>query len=106
MTGALILAHVANTSPSAADTAWAGTCAAAIEGAIADRLGDGALTPTASQEAQIVAAALQDGAACYVSRKSPHGVLSIGPDGDAVRLGRDLLRELEPILYRIAPGIG
>jgi len=108
VTGAAILQHVAGSgtpSAEAADIAWADVVAAAIEGAIASRLDDGAYTPTASQDDQLAAAALQDGAALYVARKAPNGVVSFGPDGDIARLGSAQLRACEPILYRISPGI-
>lgn len=105
VTGAEILAHVRNTSPTAADTAWAATCADAVEGAIAERLGDGALTPTASQTDELMAAAVQDGAALYTARNAPHGILSTSPDGDVARLGSQILRMCDPILHRISPGI-
>ena len=109
VTGAQILQHVAGSGAPSADTddvAWAATCAAAIEGAIAHRLGDGAFTPSSSQTAMLEAAALQDGAALYVARKAPHGVLSFTPDGDVARLGASLLRACEPIVFAINPGIG
>ena len=108
VTGAEILQAVAGSgtpSVNAADVAWAATCAAAVEGAIAHRLEDGAFTPTASQEAQLQAAAVLDGAALYVARKAPHGVLSITNDGDIARLGAQILRACEPILFPISPGI-
>jgi hypothetical protein len=105
VTAASILAHAGVETPTAADTAWADACADAIEATIAERLGDH--TTSAGEDSMLLPAALQDGAACYVSRKSPHGVLSLGPDGDVVRLGRDIMRELEPVLMRIVgPGIG
>ena len=110
VTGAEILQAVAGSgTPSvvAADVSWANTCAAAIEGAIAHRLEDGAFTPTASQEAMLQAAAVLDGAALYVSRKAPHGVLSVDAStGEVARLGSALLRECEQVLYPINPGIG
>ena len=106
MTGAEILAHVKRSAPDEDDEDWADVCAAAIEAAIADRLGDGAVTPSASKDAQLVLAARNDGAAAYLSRKAPHGILAVGPDGDTVRLGKAILRECDPILYSIAPGIG
>lgn len=109
VTGAQILQHVAGSGTPSADTddvAWADTCAAAIEGAIAHRLGDGAFTPSSSQTAMLEAAALQDGAALYVARKAPHGVLTFTPDGDVARLGASLLRACEPIVFAINPGIG
>lgn len=109
VTGAAILQHVAGSGTPSSDTedvAWAGVCADAVEGAIAERLDDGAFTPSSSQVDQLTAAALQDGAALYVARKAPHGVLSIGPDGDVARLGSAILRASDAILYRINPGIG
>jgi hypothetical protein len=108
VTGAQILQHAAGSgSPSAnaADVAWAAKCAAAVEGEIASRLDDGAFTPTASQVAALEAAALQDGTALYMARKSPHGVLSIDADGDVARLGAAILRASDVVLYRINPGI-
>ena len=109
VTGAAILQHVAGSGTPSADSddvAWAGKCADAVEGAIAHRLEDGAFTPSASQEDMLIAAALQDGAALYVARKAPHGVLSISPDGDVARLGSSILRACEQVLYPISPGIG
>ena len=109
VTGSAILQHVAGSgaaSTDAEDIAWAAVVAAAIEGAIASRLDDGAVTPTAAQDDQLSAAALQDGAALYVARKAPNGIVSFGPDGDIARLGSAQLRACEPILYRISPGIG
>jgi hypothetical protein len=106
VTGAQILAHRQVTSPSGADTTWAGLCADAIEGAIADKL-EGA-TPTATRIDQLEVAAIIDGAALYATRAAPHGVLTIGQDGEAVRLGADSLREVIPVIRRIhaTAGIG
>lgn len=109
VTGEQILQMVAGSnapSADADDVTWAGICADAIEGAIAHRLGDGGYTPTASQDDRLAAAARIDGAALYVSRKAPHGVLSFGPDGDVARLGAPELRACEPILAVINPPIG
>ena len=109
VTGAQILQHVAGSDAPSADTedvAWAAKCADAVEGAIAERLEDGAFTPTASQTDQLETAALEDASALYVRRKAPHGVLSVSPDGDVVRLGSAILRSCDAILWRISPGIG
>ena len=105
VTAALILAHVKITSPAADQTAWATTCAAAIEARIASRLAG--ITLSAGDEAELTRAAIQDGAAAYVDREAPHGVQSFGPDGESVRLGRDIVRALYPVFINIAgPGIG
>ena len=104
VTGTLILAHVAggNTpSTDQADEDWADICAAAIEAIIEERL-DGS-TPSAGFEARLVPAAIQDGAMMYQSRKAPHGVLSFGPDGEAVRLGSSQTRALDNVFL---PGVG
>ena len=104
VTGTEILAHVAGgATPSVAaeDVAWAAKCAAAIEAIIEDRL-DGA-TPSAGLEARLHVAAEQDGAKLYESRKAPHGVLSMGLDGETVRLGSFQTRALDSVFL---PGIG
>jgi hypothetical protein len=105
VTGADIIAQAAVPNASTEDTAWADLCADALEAVIAHRL-EG-ITPSAGQIDELERAALLDGLAAYAERKAPHGVLSFGPDGDAIRLGRDIVRALEPVLFRIAgPGIG
>lgn len=108
VTGAAILTHAGadagGVTPTPDDEAWADVCAAAIEAEIADRLVD--VTLSATQEDAVTRAALDDGAAAYARRRAPHGVLSIGPDGQAVRLGADVLLTLKPVLRRISPGIG
>ena len=109
VTGAAILQHVAGSgavSTVQADEDWADVCAAAVEGAIAERLDDGAFTPSTAVDNELQAAALQDGAALYIARKAPHGIVSVGPDGDAQRIGSAILRACDAILWRINPGIG
>lgn len=98
VTAAAILAAVEKGSPSAGDTDWAELVAAAIEGAIAARLGDA--TPSADLTAELARAALLDGMAAYAERRAPHGILSVGPEGDVARLGADLLRAVPPVLGR------
>jgi len=105
VTGAAILTQAGVTSPTAADTAWATTCAAAVDGAITTLLAG--VTPSASGTAELNRAALMDGVGAYVDRDAPHGILSLGPDGEAVRLGADVLRASWPVLRRYTlPGIG
>lgn len=106
VTGAAILTHVGKTSPSAGDTAWAGLCADAIEAAIHARLDAGAITPDSYGVDELEVSALTDGAALFNSRTAPHGVLSLGIDGEAVRLGADSLRATLPVLRRIHPTAG
>ena len=98
VTGAEILTAVGVASPTAADTAWAGVCATAIEAALAKRLED--VTASADLESELQRAAVIDGAAAYLERKAPHGVLSVGPDGDVARLGAQVLRACASVLDR------
>ncbi len=106
VTGAQILTHVGKTSPTAEDTSWAGSCADAIEGAIHARLDAGGITPDASGIAELGVSARTDGAALFMSKTAPHGVLSLGIDGEAVRLGADSLRATLPVIRRIHPTAG
>lgn len=105
VTGSDILEAATVPSPTAMQTSWADTVAAAIEGAIARRLTG--FTPTADQTAELTRAALLDGLSGFLELKAPHGVLAVGADGDVVRLGSSLTRALEPVFFSIAgPGIG
>lgn len=104
VTGAAILVHVGKGTGTADEQAWAGSCADAIEGAIAARL-DGE-TPSAGGINELEVAALQDGAALFNGKAAPHGILSVGPDGDAVRLGSDTIRVIERVIARAHPRAG
>ena len=105
VTGTMILAHVRKSSPAADDTAWAATCAAAVEALIARRMSG--VTTTADQDAELKRAALQAGAAAYIERDAPHGIQSFGPDGETVRLSATLGRSLEPVFWQlVGPGMG
>ena len=106
VTGAQILTHVGKASPTADETAWAGKCADAIEGAIHARLDAGAITPDSSGVDELEVSALVDAAALFDSQAAPHGVLSVGVDGQAVRLGSDSLRATLPVIRRIHPTAG
>lgn len=107
VTAAAILTHASVPDPTAEDTAWAEDVAAAIEGLIAERMAGVTVDPGSNAEAELTVAALSDGAAAYARRRAPHGILSIGPDGQTVRLGADLAIALRPVFLRYAgPGIG
>lgn len=104
VTGAAILTHVGQSSPTADDEAWADDCAAAVDAAITARL-DGE-TPGSGFTLELTRSALEDGAAAYLARKAPHGILTLGPDGEAVRLGADILRASTAVLGRHLPTAG
>ena len=108
VTGDLVLAHknITDDGPTGPNQVWADKCAAAIEGGINTRL-DGQ-TPSSTQEAELIVAALTDASALYDTRDAPNGIQNIGPDGDIIRLGADSLRALKPVIARIheTAGIG
>lgn len=107
VTAATILAHAQVPTPSAADTAWATVVAAAVEATIAHAMTDVTVDPGSDAEAELTAAALNDGAAAYARRDAPHGVLSMSPDGQTTRLGADIVLNLRPVFRRYGvPGIG
>ena len=92
------------TATGGTDAAWAATVAAAIEGTIAERL-DGH-TPSAEFDAALQRSAVIDGAAAYVEIRAPSGVVSLGADGEAFRLGADVLRSTEAVMRRHLPTAG
>ena len=106
VTGTQILVHVGKGAGTAEEQVWAGKCADAIEGAISARLDAGSITPDASGVDELEVSALTDGAALFNSKAAPHGVLSLGIDGEAVRLGADSLRATLPVIRRIHPTAG
>jgi hypothetical protein len=105
--GPAILAQAGVAAPTANDTAWATICASAVDAAIATRLGTFVVAVGSAAEAELTRAALMDGVGAYADRDAPHGVLSLGPDGQTVRLGSDVLRASIPVIHRyVMPGIG
>jgi hypothetical protein len=106
VTGTQILVHVGKGVGTAEEIAWAQKCADAIEGAILARLDAGGVTPSAAGVDELEVAALADGAALFNSKAAPHGVLPLGIDGEAVRLGADSLRAVKPVIGRIHPTAG
>lgn len=98
-TGTLILVNVGKGAGTAQEQTDAQKCADAIEAAILARL-DGE-TPGAGGVDELEVAALLDGSALFNSLATPHGIASIGPDGDAVRLGADSLRACGPVIRRV-----
>jgi hypothetical protein len=102
-TGPAIVAALGTTG---VDTAWAATCAAAVNAAIGTRLNDYVPTVGGLAEAELTRSALLDGVAAYKDRDAPHGILSIGPDGEIARTGSDIVRWSNPVINRyILPGV-
>lgn len=106
--GAAILAYVGVSAPSEDETAWATACAAAVSAGFGTRLGrDGDETGRPAEWAELTRAAVVAGAYAYKQRSAPLGVSTFADiDGAAIRLTRDALEVVAPILDRYAiPGM-
>ena len=99
VTGTLILVNVGLGTGTAQQIIDAQNVADEIEAAIAIRL-EGQ-TPSSGAEDMLKIAALLDGSARFNSLTTPHGIQSVGPDGDVVRLGASSLRALNPVIAMI-----
>src|SRR5689334_20839589 len=92
---------------SGADSDWADACAAAVNAAYTTRLNGYDPASPSNAEDELTRAALMDGVAAYNDRKQQYGILMVGPDGDAIRVGYDVIRTGGPVIDRYAiPGIG
>jgi hypothetical protein len=94
-------AIVAALGTTGVDGTWAATCADAVNAAIETRLGS--YTPSAEATDELTRSALLDGIAAYKDRDAPHGILSIGPDGEIARVGSDIVRWSRPVIDRYLP---
>lgn len=103
VTGASLVAALGTTG---VDSTWAATCAAQVNAAITTRLNGYTVAASSSAEAELTRTALLDGIAAYKDRDAPHGILSVGPDGEVVRVGSDIVRWSAPVILRYAvPGM-
>jgi hypothetical protein len=93
-------------TPSADQVAWSAVCAAAVNAAITKRL-NGYVPATASlAEAELTRSAILDGLEFFRSKDARFGVLSVGPDGEPVRVATDILWSVPVIARYATPGIG
>jgi hypothetical protein len=94
-------------SASAADRAWAEACAAAVNGGIDARL-EGALLPDdpaalAGSIAELTWTAQTAGVESYKRREATFGITGyVDLQGAAIRVARDYLESVAPILERYA----
>jgi hypothetical protein len=105
VTGAAILAALGIAAPSADDTAWADACASAVSAGVDRRLvgvgGDVALDPAAFSE--LTWAATIAGAEAYKRREAVYGLTGyVDLEGAAIRVARDYLEGIGPIIARYA----
>lgn len=103
LTGPALVAALGTTS---VDSTWAATVAAAVNAAVTTRLNGYTVAASSAAEAELSRSVLLDGIAAYKDRDAPHGILSLGPDGEIVRVGSDIVRWSAPVIARYAiPGI-
>lgn len=105
VTGSQILAFVGVSAPTAQDTEWANSVAAAVDIGITTRL-NGA---TVADDSELNAAALLAGAEAYKRREASFGLTGYADlEGNAIRVARDYLAGIAPMIdrYSNGPGIG
>ena len=94
------------TPPAGSEQAWANTCAASVNAAIETRLNGYTVAAASNAEAELTKSALLDGLEAFRSKDARFGILTVGPDGDPVRVAVDILWSV-PVIARYAiPGIG
>ncbi len=104
--GSAITTAAGKASPTADETSWAATCAAAVNSAITTRLNGYTVVASSDAEKELTRSALLDGLEFFRSKDARFGVLTVGPDGDPVRVAVDILWSV-PVIGRYAiPGIG
>jgi hypothetical protein len=104
VSGAEILEHAGVTSPTLEDSAWADACADAVNSGFSWRL-DGAtfVNPPGELVGELVTAARGCGVETYKRREAPFGLTGyVDLQGAAVRIARDPLEAVAPILERYA----
>jgi len=101
-----VLAYVGVKTPSEAETAWATACANAVNDGVMMRLNGAIIIDPPPAELQ--QAATYAGGEAYKRREAPFGVTSFSDVEGAVRLARDYLDGVKPIIdrYGNGPGIG
>lgn len=105
MTGPEILAQLGVRTPGAEDSTWADLCAAAVNAGIAHRLSDAELVSSTDRAlyAELHYAATIAGTEAYKRREAAFGVTGYTDlQGIAIRVSRDYLESVGPILARYA----
>lgn len=102
VTGAEILAHQGISAPTPDESDWADVCSAAINAGIDKRLTGLAVTDR-DELAELVAAARGAGVETYKRREAPFGLTGyVDLQGAAIRIARDPLEAIAPIIGRYA----
>jgi hypothetical protein len=106
VTGEDILAYAGVKTPTEQETSWAEACARAVNAGIGVRLNGAVITDPPPPE--LATAAIMAGGETYKRREAPFGVTSFSDGDGAIRLSRDYLEAIKPMIdrYSVGPGIG
>lgn len=106
ITGPDITDAAGKPSPSTEEAAWATKCANAVNAAIATRLNGYVVEDDEAADLELRHSAVLDGLEAYRAKDARMGILSVGPDGEPVRVSTDILWSV-PVIGRYAtPGMG
>ena len=105
-TGAEILTAAGKGSPTAEETAWAAACALAVNAAIATLLDGFTVTAGENPDDELARSAILDGVEAFRAKDARMGILSVGPDGEPMRVSTDILWSIPVIRRYVMPGIG
>ena len=99
-----ILAYVGIKAPTPDETAWAVACATAVNNGIDVRL-NGAIYLDPPPE--LITAATMAGGEAFKRREAPFGITGFNDiEGNAIRLARDYLDSVRPVIDRYSNGPG
>ena len=104
--GDAILTAASKDNPSTDEQDWADLCAGAVNAAIGTRLNGYSVEAASNAEAELSRSALLDGLEFFRSKDARFGVLTVGPDGEPVRVAVDLLWSVPVIARYAVPGMG
>jgi len=105
VTGAAILAALGVATPDATDSAWADACAAAVNAGIDARMAGVPVIdpPDPGAYPELTWAATIAGAEAYKRREAVYGLTGyVDLEGAAIRVARDYLEGIAPIIARYA----
>jgi len=109
LTGTQVLTFVGNKTPAAEDTAWADAVAKALVSGLTYRLNGAVIESPSGAEDELNVALLIGGAEGYKRREATFGSTGYADlEGNAIRLARDYLDSVKPLVnrYSAGPGIG
>jgi len=109
VTGAQILTFVGNKTPAAEDTEWANAVATALTSGLYVRLNGAIIADPSAAEDELNVALLIAGAEGYKRREATFGLTGYADlEGSAIRVARDYLEGVRPLIdrYSAGPGIG